>query len=130
MELPMTSTAKRSISAILALCAIAAFNILKHDMPVVKNTPFMAVFIILASLGIYIALTSEKPSILNRISAVAVAVGFSLLSIVSSGSFGLSSFRLANETDVMSVTFLLIAIIGLLINGMSGERHSQGEGNG
>jgi hypothetical protein len=130
MELPMTSTAKRSISAILALCTIAAFNTLRHDMPVVKNISFMAVFIILASLGIYIALTSEKSSILNRISAVAVAIGFSLLSIAFSGSFGLSSFSLANGTDVMSVSFLMIAIIGLLINGMTGERHSHGEGNG
>jgi hypothetical protein len=121
---------KRASSGIFAFGIIIVFSFLKHDVPMVEDMPFIAVFILLASIGVYFALTNDSSSIIGRISAIAVATAFSTLVIAFPHSFRLSSFRLATWTDVWSVSCVLIAFIGLWINWMSRGRHSYGEEDG
>jgi len=121
---------KRAAFGIFAFGILIVFNLLKYEVPMVKDMPVIAGFIVLASIGFYFALTDKRTSIVGRISAMAVAAAFSTLGILFAQSLRLSSFWLASWTDVWFVSCVLIAFIGLLIHGMNRGRQSCDEDQG
>lgn len=126
MKMPHLARKYRAFCAILAIGLVAGYNALKFDLPALRETPIVLVAFFLVFGTSFFALHRPGSSKAAMIFSAIAAIGFSSLTTLFSGHFGLSSFDLASTPDIMAVSSFGLFILGLVMNGLIGRRPTRG----
>lgn len=131
MKLYISSKWVRVHLALFALCVVVAFGLLQHGLPGIGSMPCSAIFFLVAVVCIYLSLNVENPSLTHSVSIAAIAIGFSFSAMFSNIEW--SNFRFGNSSDILSLCFFLLFIVGVVVEGTIRKRHARSrdsDGNG
>ena len=122
MIYPGPSLNGRILLAFTGFLVAILFNILRFDFHVLDNITIKLIISLIVFITIFLSARRVGVGLRNSLPEFAIALGFTLISVIFPYKFEKSILRFSDISDLLSVLSFLLFIGGLIANGIMNSR--------